>query len=180
MSSESHEPYSAPPRPVWPIFLAGIIMILIFLGATELIRSWIPTGSTEQVELGENRIKNLQELQETNRKELENFDWVNKEAGTVRIPIQRAMELEIAALNTRSPEPAYAIDPLDLAPAAPSEAGSSQSAPQEASPAEASPADTANEPLSEDAQASDQTSAAATDDQPAATTGDTTAAPAVE
>lgn len=175
MSSESHEPYSAPPRPVWPIFLAGIIMILIFLGATELIRSWIPTGSTEQVELGENRIKNLQELQETNRKELENFDWVNKEAGTVRIPIQRAMELEIAALNTRSPEPAYAIDPLDLAPTIPPEAGATQPTSQDASPA-----DTANEPLSEDAQASDQTSAAATDDQPAATTGDTTAAPAVE
>lgn len=98
-------------RSVWPMFIAGLLMIGLFWGATELIRSWVATGSNTEAEAAVIRTKNLQELQASNQKELEGYSWADKEKGTVRIPIQRAMELEIAVLNERKPQPGTLIDP---------------------------------------------------------------------
>lgn len=111
MSSASPDTTRATLRSVLPIFLAGLLMILLFWGSTELIRSWVATGSNYDAEQEEIRIKNLQDLTETNRAELSGYTWVDRDAGTVRIPIERAMELEIAALNEIKPKPSTLIDP---------------------------------------------------------------------
>jgi len=128
MSSDVHSTTPPSKLSVWPIFLAGLLMIALFWGATELMRSWIATGSNIEAELAVTRTKNLQELTALNQKELEGYSWVDKEKGTVRIPIQRAMELAIVTLNERKPQPGTLIDP-DAAAAEAAAAAAATTAP---------------------------------------------------
>lgn len=116
-------------RSVWPMLVLGLAMIALFWGATELIRSWVSTGSNYEEEQAAIRIKNLQDLHATNQQELEGYSWVDKDKGSVRIPIQRAMELEIATLNTLKPKPGTLIDPDAAAAEAAAAAAPAESAP---------------------------------------------------
>jgi hypothetical protein len=144
MSSDVHSTTPPSKLSVWPIFLAGLLMIALFWGATELMRSWIATGSNIEAELAVTRTKNLQDLHASDQKELEGFSWVDKEKGTVRIPIQRAMELELAALNERKPQPGTLIDP-EAAAAEAAAASASLAAPAVPAPAVPAPAASAPE-----------------------------------
>jgi hypothetical protein len=146
MSSASPETTRVSLRTVVPMFLAGLLMILLFWGSTELIRSWVSTGSNYEAEQSEIRVKNLQDLTATNQTELFGYTWVNKDAGTVRIPIERAMELEIAALNETKPKPSTLTDP-DAA-AAEAAAKAQSTAPSDiTAPAAANPVNTAPAPV---------------------------------
>lgn len=118
MSLNANESVNSTTKSVWPIFIVGLGMIALFWGATEVIRSWIPTGSNEEEVRSAERVKNLQELEETNRKELEGYSWADKAKGVVRIPIERAMDLEVAVLNEKKPTRAYPVQ-TPAAPAAP-------------------------------------------------------------
>lgn len=113
------------------MFIAGLAMILLFWGATELIRSWVSTGSNVEEELGAARIKNLQELMESNHTELESYAWVDQEKKIVRIPIKRAMELQVAAMQGSTPSPANLIDAEAAAPATPVTAPATDATPAE-------------------------------------------------
>jgi hypothetical protein len=133
MSVTAHESKDSSRKSVWPMFIAGLGMIALFWGATELIRSWIPTGSNEEEVRAAERIKNIQELRETDRKELEGYSWVDKDKGLVRIPIERAMDLEVAVLNQKKPTKAYPVQ----TPPVPAGAAPAESAPAEIAPAPA-------------------------------------------
>jgi len=142
MSSDVSTTTQPDNRSVWPIFIAGLLMIALGWGATELIRLWVATGSNVEAEAAVVRTKNLQELHASNEKELTGYSWVDKDKGTVRIPIQRAMELEIAALNTRKPQPGTLIDP-DAAAAEAAAKAAPVSDPVPANPVSPAPEDTA-------------------------------------
>lgn len=146
MSAPAHESAYEPRRSsVWPMFVAGIALSLIFFGATSIIRSWTPNETTVDEARDAERRTNLQTLKESNREALETYGWVDRDAGTVRIPIQRAMELEIAALNQRQPAPAYPVDP-DLA-AAPAPASEAPTAPVEEESAPVEPTAELEQPV---------------------------------
>jgi hypothetical protein len=55
------------------------------------------------------RLKNLDDLNAENQKTLTNYRWVDKGKGIVGIPIDRAMELEIADLAANHPHAAGPI-----------------------------------------------------------------------
>src|SRR5438874_12238209 len=74
------------------------------------------------------RMEKLKTLREESQKELTTYAWVDKNKGVARIPIDRAMEVTVADLAQKKPEPAGPI----AAPAA-------QAAPVGASPAPAAP-----------------------------------------
>jgi len=125
-------------KPVWFGVLLGLAGIVLFLGITVVFRMNSGGGSREEQERARIRVKNLAELREQNTKVLNEYEWVNKEQGRVRIPIQQAMELEITALNQKKPAPAYPI--ATPAPAAPVEAAPAQALPATPTPAENAPA----------------------------------------
>lgn len=128
-------------RSVWPMFFTGLVLLALFLVANALLRLWGPSGSQLEAERGEARVKNLAELQAANDAVLTKFGWVDKAKGTVHIPISRAMELEMAALNGRKPAPAYPVVVVpDAAPAAPAAPATATPATSTAPAAPAAPA----------------------------------------
>lgn len=102
----------------WSRLWTTIGMFILFLAAVFLLLLWNPRPMDEDAERALLRAKNLQELQAANHARLSNYGWVDQAKGIVFIPIERAMELEIASLNEPQwkPHAAYPIAPIDLVP----------------------------------------------------------------
>jgi hypothetical protein len=109
-----------------------LVVLLIFSGLVWFLasdRSSIASGS-ERREL---RLKNLSDLNTENRKTLTSYRWVDKAKGIVGIPIDRAMELEVADLASLRPRPAGPVtQPAPSPPATGSSAQKPSSAPSPA------------------------------------------------
>ena len=95
---------------------AALGVLVLFLSATIVIFRWSPEPINEDAEHALLREKNLAELEKSNKELLKNYGWKDESHGILHIPIQRAMELEIASLNANNPHTAYAIAPNDLVP----------------------------------------------------------------
>ncbi len=107
--SDSHSTqHPTGPRSVWPMFFGALVLIAIFWAAAWILRSG-PSGATDEAEKAEVRRKNLEELTAANQEELESYGWVDREKGIVRLPIEQAMDLEMAKLNEQEPRAAYPV-----------------------------------------------------------------------
>ncbi len=110
------------PKPLWPIFVGGIVLILLFIIVTKLLLAAAPDAAPEDAARIVERTKAREELDAENKQKLETYAWVDKAKGTVQIPIKQAMDLTMAELNQRPPAPAGPINPPAAAPAAPTDA----------------------------------------------------------
>ncbi len=164
-------------KSAWPMFIGALVMIGVFLVIALLLRSVAPSGATDEVEKAELRRTNLADLHEADEAELTTYGWVDREKGTVRIPIREAMKREIAALNQQEPRPAYAIATPVPAPA---EEAPAQDAAADGAPLEA--ADGENDPSASDGSAASTeptpAESPASGAEPSATPGAPGAAPA--
>src|SRR5438309_7677573 len=68
-----------------------------------------PRSDTYERMRAEERVKKLKDARDEDAKALTTYAWVDKNKGTVRLPIDRAMELTVADLANKNPAPAYAI-----------------------------------------------------------------------
>ena len=68
-----------------------------------------PRGDNYEKMRAENRAKKLKDARDEETKALSGYAWVDKTKGTVRLPIDRAMELTTADLANKKPAAAYAI-----------------------------------------------------------------------
>src|SRR5206468_5375114 len=68
-----------------------------------------PRSDTYERMRAEERVKKLKDARDEDVKALTTYAWVDKNKGTVRLPIDRAMELTVADLANKKPAPAYAI-----------------------------------------------------------------------
>jgi hypothetical protein len=68
-----------------------------------------PRGDTYERMRAEDRVKKLKDVRDEAAKALTSYAWVDKSKGTVRLPIDRAMELTVADLANKKPAPAYPI-----------------------------------------------------------------------
>jgi hypothetical protein len=93
-------------------------LLLLFLAAAIALVLWNPPPLDEDAERALLRAKNLKELRESNEQRLNHYGWIDREKGTLFIPIARAMELEIVSLNSPQwkPHSTYPIAPIDLVP----------------------------------------------------------------
>jgi hypothetical protein len=136
----------------------GVVLLFVLFGVIVLaIVGPSPRGSDYEEVRAKKRMERLKTLREENEKELTTYAWVDKKKGVARIPINRAMELEVADLAQKKPAPAGPIATPPQAQASPATAGSP--APSSAAPA--------GSPTSGTAQPSPQASAPAAP-QPAA------------
>ena len=89
-------------RKAGSIFLltAGVLVLILLLvvGGLLLGRSDSPT-ETEDADRAAVRTTNLSELQAADTAQLTTYGWNDKARGIVHIPIDRAMELVLPALN---------------------------------------------------------------------------------
>ncbi len=88
-----------------------LVLLLLFAGLV-----WFVTYQRESIAASEPgrrelRLKNLNDLNTENQKALTSYRWIDKGKGVVGIPIDRAMELEVADLAANHPHAAGPITP---------------------------------------------------------------------
>src|SRR6266849_1231682 len=99
--TQSPAPFSA-----W----VGVVLLFALFGAIVLaVIGPGPRGDTYEQTRAKARTKKLKDARDEESKALTSYAWVDKNKGTVRLPIDRAMELTVADLANKKPAPAYAI-----------------------------------------------------------------------
>jgi hypothetical protein len=107
MNPDSH---NAPKKSGAWFFILGIGILALFLLATNLFRGGdAATTDPEDPARDAERVKNLAELQAEDQKKLNSYAWVDQAKGSVQIPVNQAMTLVLAKLNTTKPAPAYPV-----------------------------------------------------------------------
>lgn len=92
-----------------------------------------PRGNTYEAKRAKAREEKLKTAMDEAHKNLTTYGWVDKGKGVARIPISRAMQLTLAELAQKKPEPAGPIE--TPAPAAAPSPSSAASPPAPVSPA---------------------------------------------
>ncbi len=88
----------------------GVVLLFALFGAIVVaVVGPSPRGDTYEQMRAETRAKKLKDARDEDAKVLTTYAWVDKNKGTVRLPIDRAMELTVADLANKNPAPAYAI-----------------------------------------------------------------------
>ena len=107
MHTDSH---NAPKKSGAWFFILGIGILALFLLVTNLFRGGnAAMTDPEDPARDAERVKNLAELQAENEKKLNSYAWVDQAKGSVQIPVNQAMTLVLAKLNTAKPAPAYPV-----------------------------------------------------------------------
>jgi hypothetical protein len=112
----------------------GVVLLFAVFGAMVVaIIGPSPRGNTYEKQRAEAREKKLKDARDEDAKALTSYAWIDKNKGTVRLPIERAMELTVADLANKKPAPANAIAtpessaaPGGIAVASPAPAASAQ------------------------------------------------------
>ena len=109
----------------------GVVLLMVLFGAIAVaIIGPAPRGDTYEQQRAQKRGENLKKLHEEDAKALTGYAWIDKNKGSVRIPIERAMQLAVADLANKKPTAAGPIaTPAAEASAAPSAAASASAAP---------------------------------------------------
>ena len=95
-------------KPLWRFAAGAIVLLLAFLLGAKVLTGLAPAPDEDAARAAE-RAKALADLQNENAQKLGAYGWVDKAKGTVQIPIDRAMELTMAELNSKQPVPAGPI-----------------------------------------------------------------------
>jgi hypothetical protein len=110
-----HAPHSTAPREksIWPMFIGAFVLFALFaLGVQWMLRSGDPASFDEEAIRAKERYDILAKIQEENKALTTGYGWADQAKGTVRIPLDRAMELAVAKLSAQGePRPAYPVDP---------------------------------------------------------------------
>ncbi len=97
----------------------GIVLLFVLFGVIVLaVIGPTPRAGTYEQKRAKAREEKLKAAREEDAKTLGSYAWIDKNKGVARIPIARAMELTVADLTKKEPEPAGPI----AAPAAPASA----------------------------------------------------------
>ncbi len=116
----------------------GVVLLFFLFG----IIAWAVIGPSRRTtdyeqKRAADRIAKLKALREQDNQALTGYAWVDKNKGTIRIPIERAMELAMADLARKKPAPA---GPIATPAPQPSAAAAGVATPPSASTPAGSPA----------------------------------------
>lgn len=112
MDSAQHN--SAPrEKSIWPMFLGAFALFVLFaVFAQWMLRSSDPASFDEDAIRAGQRYEILAKVQEEAKNLTTGYGWADQAKGTVRIPLDRAMELAVAKLSAQGePRPGSVIDP---------------------------------------------------------------------
>ena len=109
----------------------GVVLLMFLFGAIAVaIIGPAPRGDTYEQQRAQNREKKLKDLRDEDAKALTGYAWIDKNKGSVRIPIERAIQLTVADLANKKPMPAGPIaTPAAEASAAPPGPGAASAGP---------------------------------------------------
>ena len=115
----------------------GVVLLFALFGVIVLaVIGPAPRSDDYEQKRAKAREEKLKTAREEDAKALSSYGWIDKNKGVARIPVARAMELTVAELAQKKPEPAGPIaTPGAQASAAPTGAP----APPQAAPAQSPP-----------------------------------------
>ena len=88
----------------------GVVLLFVLFGVIVVaVVGPAPRGDTYEKMRTDGRMKKLQDLRDEDSKALNGYAWIDKNKGTVRLPIERAMELTVVDLANKKPAPANTI-----------------------------------------------------------------------
>ncbi len=99
------------PRSSFGTWLGVVLLFAVFALFVWVVMGAMPRTDSYEEKRGKARMEKLQKLREETNPQLSGYAWVDKAKGSVRIPIQHAMELSVADLAQKKPAPANAIAP---------------------------------------------------------------------
>ena len=111
------------PRFLLSAWLWAMVLFVFFGAIVAITFGTMQRGSSYEEERAKARAQKLKTSEEEWNKTSSSYGWVDKEKGVARIPIERAMELELADLQSKKPAPA---GPIATPPPAESPAGISR------------------------------------------------------
>ena len=113
----------------------GVVLLFALFGVIVLaVIGPAPRSDDYEQKRAKAREEKLKAAREEDAKALTSYGWIDKNKGVARIPVARAMELTVAELAQKKPEPAGPIATPE--PAAP---GAATGAPAPPAPPSASP-----------------------------------------
>jgi hypothetical protein len=120
--AQSRAPFSAWLGIMFLFALFGVIVLAI-IGPS-------PRGDNYEQSRAKKRYEILKTEREEDTKALTTYAWIDKTKGSVRIPIERAMQLTVTELAQKKPAPANPIAaPAEAAPAGPGPAATAAPSP---------------------------------------------------
>ena len=88
----------------------GVVLLMILFGVIAVaIIGPAPRGDTYEQQRAQKREENLKKLRDDDSKALTGYAWIDKTKGSVRIPIERAMQLAVTDLANKKPTAAGPI-----------------------------------------------------------------------
>jgi len=104
--AESSQLQSRTPLSAW----LGVVLLFVLFGAIAVaIIGPAPRSDSYEKMRAENRMKKLKDARDEDAKALTAYAWVDKNKGSVHVPIERAMELTVTELANKKPAPAGPI-----------------------------------------------------------------------
>src|SRR3984893_9274553 len=105
----------------------GVVLLFLVFGAIVIaVIGLAPRSDTYEQKRATDRAKKLKDLHDDDAKALTSYAWIDKNKGTVRVPIERAMELTVAELANKKPTGA---GPIGTPPAAAAPGGAAAASP---------------------------------------------------
>ena len=118
----------------------GVVLLLFLFGAIAVaIIGPTPRGDTYEQKRARDREEKLKKMRDEDTAALTTYAWIDKNKGTVRVPIERAIELTVAELANKKPA---AAGPIATPAAETSAAPAGAAVPSPASTTSASPGGT--------------------------------------
>ena len=110
-----HAPHSTAPREksIWPMFAGAFVLFALFAVAVQwIVNSGDKAAFDEEAIRAKERYDILAKINEENKNLTTDYAWADQAKGTVRVPLDRAMELAVTKLSAQGePRPAYPVDP---------------------------------------------------------------------
>jgi len=127
-------------KSIWPMFFGAFVLFALFAAGVQwMLSSGDRALWDEEALRAKERYEILAKVTEENTSLTTGYAWADRAKGTVRIPLDRAVELTIARLASQGePRPAYPVDPASAMGAALKPGG--LAAPQPTPPPFAAPA----------------------------------------
>jgi hypothetical protein len=97
------------PRFLLSAWLWAVVLFVFFGAIVAITFGTMQRGSSYEDKRAKERSAKLKTAEEEWHKTSSSYGWVDKEKGVAHIPIQRAMELELADLQSKKPAPAGPI-----------------------------------------------------------------------
>lgn len=100
-------------KSIWPMFAGAIVLFLLFAGFVQWMRAATDRAAFDEEAIrAAQRYEILAKVKDDNAKLTTGYAWVDQAKGTVRIPLDRAMDLAVKKLSSQGrPHAAYPVDP---------------------------------------------------------------------